>query len=342
MTKKRFVGLGEILVRLSTEGYLRFAQADRFIVNYTGAEANIAITLSYMGMDACMVTKLPDNDIGKCALRKLAMFGVDTSHITFGGERIGLYYLERGVSQRPSRVIYDRKHSAFSEASVDEFNWDEILNGADWFHFTGITPALSENCAKICEKACITAKQQGVKVSCDLNYRKSLWTPEEAQETMRPLMQYVDILFANEESSEKALGIKMDKSSIVGVKPDTEAYAMLAHNLSGTFGFEKVAIPLREPISASVNNWSGLLYSNGEISIAKKYTIQIVDRIGAGDSFAAGLIYGLLHGMDDHTALEFATAASCLKHSIEFDFNLSTPDEVKAIMTGDASGWVLR
>jgi 2-dehydro-3-deoxygluconokinase len=340
--KKRFVGIGELLVRLAPEGYLRFPQADKFNVNYTGSEGNMAITLCYMGMDAAMVTKLPDNEIGRCALRKLAMYGVDTSHITFGGERIGLYYLERGASQRPSRIIYDRKHSAFSEASPDEFCWDEILEGADWFHFTGITAALSANCAKICEQACVTAERLGVRVSCDLNYRKNLWTPEQAQRTMRPLMRHVDVLFANEEDSEKTLGIKADGADVTAGKLSTEGYSALARKLSDTFGFEKVAISLRESISASINNWSGLLYSGGDTYVSKKYTMQVVDRVGGGDSFASGMIYAFLHGMDDRTAVEFAAAASCLKHSIEFDFNLSTPDEVMTLMSGDASGRVHR
>lgn len=342
MTKKRFVGLGELLVRLEPEGFLRFPQADKFNVNYTGAEGNMAIALCYMGMEATMVTKLPDNEIGRCALRKLAMYGVDTSHISFGGERIGLYYLERGASQRPSRIIYDRKHSAFSEASVNEFCWDEILKDADWFHFTGITAALSENCARICEQACVAAKRLDVPVSCDLNYRKNLWTPEAAQRTMRPLMQYVDMLFGNEEDSEKVLGIKADNTDVAAGKLSAEGYAVLARKLSDTFGFERVAISLRESISASVNNWSGLLYAGGETYLSRQYTMQIVDRVGGGDSFASGMIYALLHDMDDRTALEFAVAASCLKHSIEFDFNLSTPDEVEALMSGHGSGRVRR
>ena len=342
MTRKRFVGLGELLVRLAPDGYLRFPQAERFNVNYTGAEGNMAITLCYMGMDAALVTRLPDNDIGRCALRKLAMYGVDTSHITFGGERIGLYYLERGASQRPSRIIYDRKHSAFSEASVDEFRWDEILKGADWFHFTGITAALSPNCASICQEASLAAKRLGIRVSCDLNYRKNLWSPEEAQRTMRPLMKNVDVLFGNEEDSEKALGVKADDTDITAGKLSIEGYTALARRLVSTFGFEKVAISLRESISASVNNWSGLLHSNGETYLSKKYSMQIVDRVGGGDSFASGMIYALLHGMDDKTSLEYAVAASCLKHSIEFDFNLSTTEEVTALMSGDASGRVRR
>jgi len=342
VTPRRFVGLGELLVRLAPDGYLRFPQADRFNVNYTGAEGNMAITLCYMGMSAAMVTRLPDNDIGRCALRKLAMYGVDTSYITFGGERIGLYYLERGASQRPSRIIYDRKHSAFSEASVDEFCWDKVLKDADWFHFTGITAALSENCARICEQACITAKRLGVHVSCDLNYRKNLWTPEKAQKTMRPLMQHVDVLFANEEDSEKSLGIKADDTDVTAGKLSVEGYTALARKLADTFGLAKVAISLRESISASVNNWSGLLYAEGRTHVSRKYTMQIVDRVGGGDSFASGMIYAFLHDMDDRTAVEFAAAASCLKHSIEFDFNLSTPDEVQALMLGDGSGRVRR
>jgi 2-dehydro-3-deoxygluconokinase len=270
------------------------------------------------------------------------MYGVDTSLITFGGERIGLYYLERGTSQRPSRIIYDRKHSSFSEAALDEFRWDEILKGADWFHFTGITAALSPTCALICEKACLAAKQLGVKVSCDLNYRKNLWSPEEAQRTMRPLMKYVDMLFGNEEDHEKALGVKADDTDVTTGKLSIDGYTALARKLTETFGFDAVAISLRESISASLNNWSGLLHRHGDTHLSRKYSMQIVDRVGGGDSFASGMIFGLLHGMDDQTALEYAVAASCLKHSIEFDFNLSTPDEVRALMSGDGSGRVRR
>ncbi len=342
MEKKKFVGFGELMLRLAPDGYLRFAQADRFNLNYTGAEGNMAIALSYMGIPSEMVTKLPDNEIGRCAKRMLTKFEVETRHIAWGGERLGVYYLERGASQRPSKVIYDRKHSAISEADPSDFDWDSIFQDAGWFHFTGITVALSENVQEICRQACIAAKKHGVTVSCDLNYRKNLWTSEEAQRVMKPLMKYVDICIANEEDSEKVLGVKADNTDITAGKLNLEGYSRLAEKLAATYGFEKVAITLRESISASVNNWSALLHTEGTTYVSKKYTMQIVDRVGGGDSFASGLIYACLNDFDHQKAVEFAAGASCLKHSIEFDFNLSTVDEVMNLIQGDGSGRVQR
>lgn len=342
MEKKKFVGFGELMLRLAPDGYLRFAQADRFNLNYTGAEGNMAIALSYMGIPSEMVTKLPDNEIGRCAKRMLTKFEVETRHIAWGGERLGVYYLERGASQRPSKVIYDRKHSAISEADPSDFDWDSIFQDAGWFHFTGITVALSENVQEICRQACIAAKNHGVTVSCDLNYRKNLWTSEEAQRVMKPLMKYVDICIANEEDSEKVLGVKADNTDITAGKLNLEGYSRLAEKLAATYGFEKVAITLRESISASVNNWSALLHTEGTTYVSKKYTMQIVDRVGGGDSFASGLIYACLNDFDHQKAVEFAAGASCLKHSIEFDFNLSTVDEVMNLIQGDGSGRVQR
>ncbi len=342
MEKKKFVGFGEMMVRFAPDGYLRFTQADHFNLNYTGAEGNMAIALSYMGMPAEMVTKFPDNEIGRCAKRMLTRYEVETKHITWGGERIGIYYLERGASQRPSKIIYDRKHSAIAEADPSEFDWDESFEDAGWFHFTGITAALSKNMQEACRQACVAAKKHGVMVSCDLNYRKNLWTPEEAQAVMRPMMKYIDICIANEEDSEKVLGIKADNTDITKGKLSVEGYTALAKKLTDEFGFKAVAITLRESISASVNNWSGLLYTDGETHMSKKYTMQIVDRVGGGDSFASGLIYAWLNDFDPQTCLEFAVGASCLKHSIEFDFNLSTPEEVFALIKGDGSGRVQR
>lgn len=339
---KKFVGLGEILLRLSPDGYLRFSQADSFNLSYSGAEANMAVALSYMGMPAEMITKLPNNEIGRCAKRVLDKYGVKTDHIIWGGERLGVYYLERGASQRPSKIIYDRKHSAVSEASADEFDWDEIFQDAGWFHFTGITAALSESLRKICLKACETAKRHGVKVSCDLNYRKSLWSTEEAQKSMKPLMQYVDILFANEEDSDKVLGIKADDTDVTSGKLSVDSYKSLAQNLTKQYGFEMVCITLRESISASENNWSALLFRDGAAYISKKYRMQIVDRVGGGDSFASGLIYAYMNGYDTQKMIEFAAGASCLKHSIEYDFNLSSPEEVLNLINGDGSGRVVR
>ncbi len=342
MEKKKFVGFGEMMLRLAPDGYLRFAQANNFNLNYTGAEANMAIALSYMGMPAEMVTKFPDNEIGRCAKRMLTKFEVETKHIAWGGERMGVYYLERGASQRPSRVIYDRKYSAVAEADPSDFDWDEIFKDAGWFHFTGITVALSKNMREICRQACIAAKRQGVKVSIDLNYRKSLWTPQEAQAATKLLMQYVDVCIANEEDSEKVLGIKADNTDITAGKLSIEGYSGLAKKLTETFGFEKVGITLRESISASVNNWSAMLYAGGATYLSRKYAMQIVDRVGGGDSFASGLIYACLNDFDNQKAVEFAAGASCLKHSIEFDFNLSSVDEVMNLIGGDGSGRVQR
>ena len=340
--KKKFVGFGEILLRMSPDGYLRFSQADRFNLSYSGAEGNMAVALSYMGLPAELVTKLPDNDIGRCAKRALDKWSVGTEHIAWGGDRLGLYYLERGASQRPSKVIYDRKHTAISEADPSDFDWDVIFEDAAWFHFTGITVALSDNLRKICEEACVAAKHHGVKVSCDLNYRKTLWSVERARAAMKPLMSYVDVLFANEEDAEKSLGVKAENTDVVQGKLSVDGYRALAEKLTAQYGFEMVAFTLRESVSASVNNWSALLYSGGQAYVSKKYTMQIVDRVGGGDSFASGLIYACLNGYGPQDVVEFAAGASCLKHSIEYDFNLSTPEEVLNLIRGDGSGRVVR
>jgi len=339
---KKFVGFGEIMVRFSPDGYLRFLQADRYNVNYTGAEANMAIALSYMGVPSAVVTKLPDHEIGRCAKYMLSKFEVDTSYLHWGGDRIGVYYLERGASQRPSKVIYDRKHSSFADASADEYDWDAIFQDAGWFHFTGITAALSESVQESCRRACIAAKKHGVTVSVDLNYRKSLWTTEQAQSIMKPLMQYVDVCFANEEDAEKVLGEKAENSNVTKGELNLEGYSALAKRLSEHYGFQKVAITLRESISASVNKWSAMLYADDTTYRSNQYVMNIVDRVGGGDSFASGLIYACMNGWTNQKAIDFATAASCLKHSIEFDFNLSTVGEVINLINGDGSGRVQR
>lgn len=340
--KKKFVGFGELLVRLAPAGYLRFPQANSFTVNYTGAEGNMGISLSYMGIESTLVTKLPDNDIGRCAMRKLAMYSVDTSQIRWGGDRIGIYYLERGASQRPSKIIYDRRNSAIAQADPSEFDWDDILKDAGWFHFTGITAGLSESTAQMCLDACKTAHRLGVKISCDLNYRKYLWTSEQAHSVMDPLMQYVDILIANEEDAEKVLGIKAPNTDITAGKINIEGYEQVAKSLVDVYGFSAVGITLRGSISASVNEWSGLLYTKGQCYHSQRYTIQLVDRVGGGDSFASGLIYGYLNEFDNQKILDFAVAASCLKQSIEFDFNLSSVEEIMRLLSGDGSGRVQR
>ena len=338
----KIVCFGEIMGRLSPVGYKRFVQADCFEVIYGGGEANVAASLANFGMDASYVTRLPDNDIGRSALRTLRAHGVDVSKIAWGGERLGLYYCEKGASQRPSKVVYDRKYSSISTASAEDFDWDAILTGADWFHFTGITPALSDNCAAICLDACRAAKRLGLKVSCDLNFRKNLWTTEKAGRVMGELMPFVDVAIANEEDCEKVFGIKADNTDITGGKLSHDGYREVAKKLSERFEIPTVAITLRGSISASDNNWAAMLYSNGSYHFSKNYLVHIVDRVGGGDSFGAGLIYALLSGYADQDAIEFAVAASALKHSIEGDMNEVSVAEVKALAGGDGSGRVQR
>lgn len=336
------VCFGEMLVRLSPDGYLRFPQAKSFNISYSGAEGNVAVALSNFGIPTKMVTKLPDNDISKCVVHTLKSYGVDTSAIVYGGERIGVYYLEKGASQRPSKIIYDRKHSSLTEADESDFDWDTIFSDAQWFHFTGITAALSPAAARNCKTACIKAKEHGVKISCDLNYRKTLWSREQARAVMIPLMEYVDVLFSNEEDCYDALGVAVEGSDIEKGIISKKGYSLLAKELQERFGFEKVVITLRESISASDNGWSGILYTDGKVYESRKYSIHLVDRVGGGDSFASGMIYALITGMDPQQAIEFAAAASCLKQTIEFDYNLSSVEEILALANGNGSGRVIR
>jgi 2-dehydro-3-deoxygluconokinase len=338
----RIVTFGEIMLRLAPQGYLRFFQDDILEATFGGGEANVAVSLSNFELDAAFVTKLPKNDIGQSAVNRLRYFGVDTTKIVRGGERVGIYYIEKGASQRPSKVIYDRAYSAISMAKGEDFNWDVILDGAEWFHFTGITPALGQNVADICLEACRKAKEKGITVSCDLNYRKNLWTSEQAGRTMSTLMPYVDICIANEEDAEKVFGIKAVNTDISGGKLSHEGYKAVAKELADRFGFKYAAITLRGSISANDNNWAAMLYDGSEYHFSRSYAIHIVDRVGGGDSFAAGLIYGLMTNLSAKGSLEFAVAASCLKHSIEGDFNRVSVAEVKALMGGDGSGRVQR
>lgn len=293
-------------------------------------------------MEAAFVTKLPDNPLGDAAINELRKYGVDTSKIVRGGERIGIYFLEKGASQRASKVVYDRKHSSISEAKHGDFDWDKLLEGAEWFHFTGITPALGDEVAEITLEACGKAKEKGITISCDLNFRKNLWTSEKAGQVMGKLMQYVDVCIANEEDAEKVFGIKADATDITGGKLSHEGYKKVAEELKEKFGFKNVAITLRGSISASDNNWAAMLYDGNDFFFSKSYPIHIVDRVGGGDSFGGGLIYAMMNGYSSKDAIEFAVAASCLKHSIEGDFNHATVSEVKALMGGDGSGRVQR
>lgn len=338
----RIVTFGEIMLRLSPPGYLRFGQADSFDVTYGGGEANVAVSLANYGENVAFVTKLPDNPIGKAAVASLRQHGVSIENIAWGGDRIGIYFLEKGASQRPSKVVYDRKSSAIAQVEPPDFNWEKIFEGVQWFHFTGITPALGPKIADICKTACIEAKKAGAKISCDLNYRKKLWSSTEAKTVMSELMKYVDVCIANEEDAEKVFGIKAINNSIISGELNRQGYESVAKELAETFDFEKVAITLRESISASDNYWSAMIYDGKECYFSKKYHIHIVDRVGGGDSFGGGLIYGLLNKTDVREALEFAVAASCLKHTVEGDFNEVTLEEVEALAEGDGSGRVQR
>ena len=339
---KKTVCFGELMLRLAPEGYLRFVQADTFGATYGGGEANVAVSLANYGTPATYVTKLPKNDIGQAAVNSLRRYGVDTSDIVRGGPRVGIYFLEKGASQRPSKVVYDRAGSSIALAEKGDFDWKAILEGADWFHFTGITPALGDNVAEITLEAVKTAKEMGLTVSCDLNYRKNLWSKAKAGEVMAKLAPYVDVCIANEEDAGDVFNIHATGTDITGGKLSHEGYISVAQQLTDRFGFAKVAITLRESISASDNNWAAMLYSKGEACFSKKYPIHIVDRVGGGDSFGAGLIYGLKSGKSDAEALEFAVAASCLKHTIEGDYNMVSVDEVEKLAGGDGSGRVQR
>ncbi|RHP48053.1 sugar kinase [Clostridium sp. AF32-12BH] len=339
---KKVITFGEIMLRLAPEGYYRFVQADTFGATYGGGEANVAVSLANYGFDAKFVTKLPAHEIGQAAVNALRKYGVDTSYIARGGERVGIYFLEKGASQRPSKVIYDRAGSSIATASPEDFDWNEIFAGAEWFHFTGITPALNDEVAAICLEACKAAKAAGVKISCDLNYRKKLWSREKAGEVMAQLCKYVDVCIANEEDAADVFGIKAADTDVSRGAVNHESYKDVAKQLAERFGFEKVAITLRESLSANDNNWSAMLYDGTDYFFSKKYKMHIVDRVGGGDSFGGGLICALLNGYDSQGAIEFAVAASCLKHSIEGDFNMVSMEEVQKLAGGDGSGRVQR
>ncbi len=338
----KVITFGEIMLRLAPEGYLRFVQSEKYLATFGGAEANVAVSLANYGIDVSFVTKLPKNEIGQSAINSVRKFGVDTSKIVRGGERVGIYYCEKGASQRPSKVVYDRAYSSISMAKKGDFDWASIFEGVDWFHFTGITPALSDDVAEICLEAVQEARARGIKVSCDLNFRKKLWSKEKAGEVMGKLCHYIDYCIANEEDAKDVFGIEADDTDIYSGKLNREGYISVAKKLTERFNFKGVAITLRESLSANDNNWSAMLYTNGEAVFSKKYAMHIVDRVGGGDSFGGGLIYSLLNGYEPQKAIEFAVAASCLKHSIEGDYNMVSVAEVETLAGGDASGRVQR
>ena len=338
----KVVTFGELMLRLAPNGYYRFFQNDQMQATFGGGEANVAVSLANFGLDSMYVTKLPKHAIGQAAVDSLRYFGVDTSKVVRGGERVGIYFLEKGASQRGSVCIYDRAYSAIALAKPEDFDWDSIFEDADWFHFTGITPALGGNLVEICKQACIAAKRCGVKISCDLNYRGKLWTRDEARAAMTELCRYVDVCISNEEDAKDVFGIEAENTDIYGGKLNHDGYKSVAKQLKEKFGFEKVAITLRTSISASDNDWAGMLYDGENYCFSKKYDLTIIDRVGGGDSFGGGLIYSLLNGKNTQAAVEFAVAASALKHSIEGDYNMVTLAEVEKLAGGDGSGRIQR
>ena len=340
--KKSIITLGEIMLRLSPPGYERFLQAKQLDLTFGGGEANVAVALAGWGHDSTFVTKLPANPLGDACFNELRKWGVNTSRIRRGGDRLGIYFCEKGAAQRPSSVIYDRAGSAIAGVASDEFDWPAIFAGADWFHFTGITPALSPNTAELCLIACQAAKSCGLSISCDLNYRKKLWSREQASSVMSGLMSFIDVLICNEEDPADLFGIKAPATNLTAGALNRSGYADVTRRLCERFGRKKVAITLRQSLSASVNNWSGMLFDGDEPLFSKEYNIHIVDRVGGGDAFAAGLIHGLITGMPTAEALEFAVAASCLKHTISGDLNIVSLAEVQTLCAGDGSGRVQR
>lgn len=343
--RKKVVTMGEIMLRLSTPGNERFIQADEFDVCYGGGEANVAVSLANYGYDTQFVTAVPGNPIGDCAVAALRKHNVGTDFIARSGERLGIYFLETGSAMRASNVVYDRAHSSISTAKVEEFDFDAIFKDVDWFHFTGITPAVSDAAITLTEAALKAAKQAGVTVSVDLNFRKKLWSCEKAQKVMTNLMQYVDVCIGNEEDAEKVLGFKAKETDVTKGELNLAGYEDVFNQMADQFGFKYIISSLRQSYSASNNGWSACIMDgkSREFYHSKTYSVTpIVDRVGGGDSFAAGVICGLLDGKDMKRALEFGVAASALKHTIPGDFNLVTRDEVENLAGGDGSGRVQR
>lgn len=339
----KVVTFGEIMLRLATPRRERFTMAREFEVTYGGGECNVAVSLAHFGVDATFVTAIPDNDIGQACINYVRQFGVDTSEILRQGSRLGIYFLESGAAMRASKVVYDRAGAAIAELEPGTVDWERVFKGKDWFHFTGITPAISKTAAAACDEAAAAAKQLGLTVSADMNYRKNLWTPQEAQAAMKPMMKHVDIAIGNEEDAENCLGVKAEGVDVTSGEIDPEAYRLVLQELVDQFGFEKVGITLRESQSADDNDWSAIYYDDGNIHIGRKYAVRIVDRVGGGDAFSAGIIYGNLQdGWAPQQVLDFAVASSAMAHTFHGDFNLVTVKEVMAVAGGDVSGRVQR
>jgi len=339
---KKVVTLGEIMMRLSTPDYKRFVQADTFDITYGGGEANVAAALCNYGLHGTFVSKVPDNPLGHAAINHLRRYGVDTQFIARGGDRLGIYFLETGASMRASQVVYDRAGASIAEVELSDFNFDEILDGADWFHTTGITPALSDKAAMLTEAALKAAKAKGITTSIDLNYRKKLWSKEKAREIMSRLCQYVDVCIGNEEDAETTLGFKAAGTDVTKGELNLDGYKSVFKQMKEKFGFKYIASTLRESHSASDNGWSALVYDGTEFYHTKEYEVRIIDRVGSGDSFASGFIYGLVTGKSFKEAGEFGVAASALKHTIPGDLNHVTVKEVNDLVKGDGSGRVQR
>ena len=338
----KIITLGEIMLRLSTPEHTRFVQANTFDVTYGGGEANVAVSCANYGHDAYFISKLPKNEIGQAALNHLRRFGVHTDFIARGGERLGIYYLESGAAMRPSKVIYDRAHSAMAKATPSDFDFDKMMEGANWFHWSGITPAISDKAAELTRLACEAAKRHHVTVSVDLNFRKKLWASEKAQTIMRPLMKYVDVCIGNEEDAQLCLGFKPQADVMKG-QTDAEGYKGIFTAMQKEFDFKYVISTLRESFSASHNGWKAMIFDGRDFYVSKRYNIEpIIDRVGGGDSFSGGIIHGFLTKKPMDEILEFAVAASALKHTINGDFNLVSAEEVEALAGGNVSGRVQR
>lgn len=338
----KVVTFGEVMMRLVPPRHERFTQAREFEATYGGGECNVAVSLAQFGIESYFVSAVPNNEIGQACLNYIRQWGVDTTHVLKQGPRLGIYFLESGASMRSSKVIYDRKSSAISELSPGKIDWASVFHGKDWYHFTGITPAISAAAAATTMEAAEAAKRAGLTVSCDFNYRKNLWEPEKAQATMRPLMEYVDVAIGNEEDSEKSLGIEAKGIDVTKGQLDPEAYISVIERLVDQFRFQKIGITLRESMSANFNEWSAIFWDGNQTHIGKKYPINIVDRVGGGDAFAAGIIYGCSQGLNSRNTLDFAVASSALSHTVHGDFNLVSVEEVNLIAGGDTSGRVQR
>jgi 2-dehydro-3-deoxygluconokinase len=339
---KKVVTLGEIMMRLTTPGYQRFVQSDSFDVTYGGGEANVSAALCNYGLNGVFVSKVPDTAIGQSAINHLRRYGVDTQYIARGGERLGIYFLEIGASMRASQVIYDRAHASIADADISDFDFDKIFEGADWFHTTGITPALSDKAAALTEAALKAARAKGITTSIDLNYRKKLWSKEKAREVMTRLCQYVDVCVGNEEDANDMLGFVSQGTDVTKGELNLDGFKDVCRQMKEKFGFKYIASTLRESYSASDNGWSALVYDGTEFYHTKEYEVRIVDRVGSGDSFASGFIYGLVTGKTMKDAADFGVAASALKHTIPGDLNHATLSDVENLVKGDGSGRVQR